>query len=86
MELLDLAHSLLQSFVEVTISHVPQSDNEVANELAQQAFSFRLGLNKINNIDIAKAQPRENKDWRLELKQYLSNPLSKAEHKLKLKL
>ena len=34
----------------------------LANELAQQASGFRLGLNKINNIKIAEAQPKENKD------------------------
>ena len=38
MEFLDLAHSLLQQFAEVTISHVPKSDNEVANELTPTSF------------------------------------------------
>ena len=85
MEFLDLARSLLQQFVEVTISCVPRNNNEVANELAQQASSFWLGLNEINNIDIAKAYPEENKNWRQELKQYLSNPFSKAKYKLKQK-
>ena len=54
----------------------------MANELAQQASRFQLGLNEINNIEIVEAQPGENKDWRLELKQYLSNPLSKIKYKL----
>ena len=67
MEFLELARSLLQQFAEVTILYVPQNDNEVANELAQQAFGFRLGLNKINNVDVAKAQPDKSKDWRQEL-------------------
>ena len=34
MEFLDIAYSLLQQFVVVTICHVPRSSNEVANELA----------------------------------------------------
>ena len=57
----------------------------MANELAQQASRFRLRLNEINNIEITKAQLGENKDWRLELKQYLSNSSSKTEYKLKHK-
>ena len=40
MEMLDRARSLLQQFAEVTIFHVLRSDNEVANELAQQASRF----------------------------------------------
>ena len=85
MEFLDLARSLLQQCAEITISHVPRSDNEVANELALQASSFRLGLNEINSKDIAKEQLEKNKDWRQKLKQYLSNPSFKAEYKLKQK-
>ena len=42
-------------------------------------------MNKINNIEIAKAQQEGDKDWRQELKQYLSNLSSKAEYKLKQK-
>ena len=57
----------------------------MANELAQQASRFRLGLNEINNIEITKAQLGENKDWRLELKKYLSSSSSKTEYKLKHK-
>ena len=62
IELLDLARTLQQQFVEVTISHIPRSDNEVVNELAQQASRFWLGLNEVNNLDIVETQPRENKD------------------------
>ena len=42
-------------------------------------------MNEINNVEIAKAQLGENKNWRLELKQYLSNPSPKIEYKLKHK-
>ena len=35
MESLELACILLQQFTEVIISHIPRSDNEIANELAQ---------------------------------------------------
>ena len=62
IRLLDLARSLLQQFAKVAISHVPQSDNEVANKLAQQASTFWLGLSEINNIEITKTQQGENKD------------------------
>ena len=62
IELLDLARTLQQQFVEVTISHIPRSDNEVVNELAQQASRFWLGLNEVNNLDIVETQPRENKN------------------------
>ena len=55
MKFLEVAHSLLQQFAEVTISHVPRSDNEVANELAQQASRFQLGMNEVNNKKIAEA-------------------------------
>ena len=65
MELLSQAHSLLQQFAKVTISHVLW-----ANELAKQASGFRLELNEINNVDVAEVQPKENRDWRVELKQY----------------
>ena len=57
----------------------------MANELAKQASRFRLGLNETNNIEIPETQPVENKDWRLKLKQYLSNPSSKIEYKMKQK-
>ena len=40
MESLELAHILLQQVFEVRISHVPWSDNEIANEFTQQAFDF----------------------------------------------
>ena len=46
----------------------------MANELVQQAFRFWVRSNEVNNIDVAEAQLEENKDWRFELKQYLSNP------------
>ena len=42
-------------------------------------------MNEINNIEIIEAQPKGNKDWRVELKQCLSNPSSKTEYKLKQK-
>ena len=86
MDLLHLACSLLQQFTEVTIFHVPRSNNEVANELAQQASSFRLRSNEVNNIYVAEAQLKENKEWRFELKQYLSNLSSKIEYKLNQKV
>ena len=62
MDLLDLARSLLQQFIEVTISQVPQNDNEVANDLAQLASKFRLGSNKINTIDMTETQSEESGD------------------------
>ena len=58
----------------MTISHVPPNNNEVANELLEQASRFCLGSTEVNTRDIAKAQPEETKDWRFELKQYLSDP------------
>ena len=67
MDLLDLGRSLLQQFIEITIFHVPWSNNEVANELAQQASGFRPGSNEVNNVDVVEAQLKENKDWRLEI-------------------
>ena len=39
----------------------------------------------MNTINVAGAQPEENKDWRFELKQYLSNSSSKTKYKLKQK-
>ena len=42
-------------------------------------------MNEINNLEIAETQPDGNKDWRLGLKQYLSNPSSKTKYKLKQK-
>ena len=68
MKFLDLAYSLLQQFAEVTTSHVPQNDNEVANELSQQASGCWLGINEINNLETIETQVDGNKDWRLELK------------------
>ena len=35
MKSLEIARALLEQFTEVTISHVPQNDNETANDLAQ---------------------------------------------------
>ena len=64
MEFLELARSLLQQFAKVIISHDLRNDNETTNELAQQASRFWLGMNEINNIEIAKAQLEENNDWR----------------------
>ena len=55
MEFLELDRSILQQFAEVTISHIPRSDNEVANKLAPQVSRFWLGLNEINNIEVIKA-------------------------------
>ena len=61
MEFLELAHSLLQQFTKIKFSHVPLSDNEVANKLAQQALRFRLEVNDINNIEFAKTSKLEVK-------------------------
>ena len=54
MNLLNLARTLLQQFAEVTITHVPWNNNEVANELAQQASGFWLESNEVNAIDLVQ--------------------------------
>ena len=50
-EYLEEAKSLLEHFANVIISHVPKTSNEVANDLAQQAFGYKLIRPDISNVE-----------------------------------
>ena len=45
---LEEAQTLLEYFVDIIISHVPRTLNEIANDLAQHAFGYKFMIPDIN--------------------------------------
>ena len=72
------------------MSHIPRASNEVANDLAQHAFGYKLmvpDINSIKNNVVATInhQPSALADQRHELIQYLTDPLVQVDFKLRQK-
>nr|XP_025678964.1 uncharacterized protein LOC112778912 [Arachis hypogaea] len=92
------AWELLTSFRKFSLVHIPRIHNEIANELAQIASKYRIGpetIKKLSSIHqiLVLANEREvlcideweDFDWRKPIAQYLKDPNTAVDRKLKLR-
>ncbi|XP_025647233.1 uncharacterized protein [Arachis hypogaea] len=82
----------------VSLVHIPRIQNEIANELAQIASRYRIGpetLRKLANIcqilvpvderEALCVDDWEDDDWRKPIAEYLKNPGTQVDRKIKLR-
>ena len=88
---LEEAQALLEYFTNVIISHIPRTSKEIANDLAQHVSGYKFMIPNVNTIKDGNAlvinhQFRVSANLRQELIQYLANPSTKMDYKLKQKV
>nr|KYP68997.1 Transposon Ty3-I Gag-Pol polyprotein [Cajanus cajan] len=88
------ATALLNSFNEVQLEHISHNENEIANELAQIAFGYKISRECLESLVFIRNDLSDEhecltidtstiQDWRKELIEYLQSPYSQAERKVK---
>ncbi|XP_015696270.1 uncharacterized protein LOC102703896 [Oryza brachyantha] len=88
----EIAKELLEDFKQVTLTHIPREQNAEANCLAQRASGYRL-MSSETEVEIAQLEQTEEaniacakaNDWRHEIIDYLKEPSSSANRKIKYK-
>jgi hypothetical protein len=75
----DECWKLLEDFPLTSLQHIPRSQNEEVNCLAQIALGYRLFQEILSSEALAD-------DWRVEIAEYLRNPSQKVTRRLRYKL